>query len=85
LSEISCDDVLTEIEHYLHGELDPVRSTRLAAHLSSCSPCFHRAEFQRKLMGIIRTKCRTTATPEHLLSRIREGLRAEADGRREDS
>jgi len=33
LSEISCEEVLSEIEHYLHGELDQVKSVQLAEHL----------------------------------------------------
>ena len=79
MSEISCDEVLLEIEHYLHGELDPIRSGRLVEHLNACSPCLDRAEFQRKLRDIVRTKCRRTSTPEHLVVRIRDALRAEAE------
>jgi anti-sigma factor (TIGR02949 family) len=82
LSEINCDDVLIEIEHYLHGELDPDRSSRLVDHLNSCSPCLDRAEFQRKLKEIVRIKCRRTVTPDHLVWRIRDALHAEADHRK---
>jgi mycothiol system anti-sigma-R factor len=77
LSEISCDEVLAEVEDYLHGELDPARARVLAAHLSTCSPCWERAEFARKLKGLVRTKCRSQ-TPEHLIVRIRETIRREA-------
>jgi anti-sigma factor (TIGR02949 family) len=76
LSETDCDDVLREIEHFLHGELDPARSDALASHLGSCSPCFHRAEFQRKLKEIIRDKCRSEA-PRSLMERIRGAIREE--------
>jgi anti-sigma factor (TIGR02949 family) len=77
LSEISCDEVLAEIEHYLHGELDPDRASRLASHLSTCTPCWDRAEFTRKLKDIVRMKCRSH-TPEHLVVRIREAIRRES-------
>ena len=57
MSEISCEEVLDQVEHYLHGELDPELSARLAEHLAECSPCWDRAEFQRKLKDIVRAKC----------------------------
>ena len=75
MSEISCEEVLSEIEHYLHGELGPDRSAHLAEHLGGCGDCLGRADFQRKLKEIVRTKCRTE-TPEHLMDRIRQGIRA---------
>jgi anti-sigma factor (TIGR02949 family) len=73
---MDCDDVLHEIEHYLHGELDAERSQHLAEHLAGCSPCFDRAEFQRKLKDIVRTKCRSNA-PEHLVVKVRMAIRSE--------
>ncbi len=76
LSEISCDEVLHEIEHYLHGELSEERSANLAQHIGECAPCFERAEFQRKLKEIVRAKCRCD-TPEHLVVRIRQAIRYE--------
>jgi mycothiol system anti-sigma-R factor len=76
LSEISCEEVLAEVEHYLHGELDADRARLLATHLSTCSPCWERAEFARKLKDIVRTKC-TSHAPEHLTVRIRETIRRE--------
>jgi anti-sigma factor (TIGR02949 family) len=73
---MDCDEVLDEIEHYLHGELDPDRSRHLAEHLAACSPCFDRAEFERKLKDIVRTKCHSNA-PEHLVVKVRMALRSE--------
>lgn len=74
LSGTDCDDVLRDIEHYLHGELEPERHASLEAHLHGCSPCFHRAEFQRKLKEIVRSKCRSEA-PATLVERVRMVLR----------
>jgi mycothiol system anti-sigma-R factor len=76
LSEISCDEVLEEIELYLDGELDQQRSLQLAAHLGSCSPCLRRAEFQRRLKEIVRAKCHTDV-PVYLSARIRATIRGE--------
>jgi anti-sigma factor (TIGR02949 family) len=79
LSEISCDEVLSEIEHYLHGELDRGEASRLADHLGDCPPCFERAEFQRKFKEIVRLKCQSS-TPEHLVLRIRQRIHLESSG-----
>jgi anti-sigma factor (TIGR02949 family) len=84
LSKISCEEVLAEIEHYLHGELDPDQASVLADHLVTCFPCFDRAEFQRSLRDIVRNKCRSEA-PEHLVLKVRMAIRTEriADGTEE--
>jgi anti-sigma factor (TIGR02949 family) len=76
LSKISCEEVLVEIEHFLHGELDPDRSAVLADHLVTCLPCFDRAEFQRRLKEIVRSKCHSEA-PEHLVWRVKVAIRSE--------
>ena len=78
MSEISCDEVLDEIEHYLHGELDPARATTLVDHLEDCPPCLERAEFQRKLKEIVRAKC-WCDTPQSLVLRVQETIRIEVD------
>jgi anti-sigma factor (TIGR02949 family) len=76
LSKISCEEVLVEIEHFLHGELEPSKSSQLAEHLQTCLPCFDRAEFQRKLKEIVRSKCSSEA-PEYLVWRVRLAIRTE--------
>ena len=75
MSEISCEEVLSDIEHYLHGELDPDRSVHLAEHLADCPPCFERAEFRRRLKEIVRAKCRSDA-PDRLVWRVRMAIRS---------
>lgn len=80
MSETSCDEVLSQVEHYLHGELDPASSALLVEHLDACSPCLQRAEFQRRLREIVKAKCRRAHTPEDLASRIRATLRSEGRG-----
>ena len=74
---MDCDEVLSELEHYLHGELDTDRSLHLAEHLAACSPCFDRAEFQRRFRDIVRSKCRSSKAPDHLLLRVRMAIRSQ--------
>jgi anti-sigma factor (TIGR02949 family) len=79
LSEISgyrCEEVLLEIEHFLHGELDADHSRRLAEHLNACSPCWERAEFSRRLKQMVRVKCQM-ATPEHVIRKIQGAIRSD--------
>ena len=77
MSEISCEEALAEVEHYLHGELDSAGAAELAEHLADCRSCFDRAEFARRLKAVIRTKCQSAA-PEYLVVRIRTALREES-------
>lgn len=82
-SVTECDEVLHELDHYLHGELDQERVAHLEEHLGDCGWCFEHAEFQRKLKEIVRVKCRTE-TPEHLVLRVRETIRFERERPRSD-
>ena len=75
MSEISCEEVLHEIEHFVDGELDSARSAHLAEHLGVCGSCLDRADFQRRLKEIVRVKCSgSDATPEHLLAKVRRAI-----------
>jgi anti-sigma factor (TIGR02949 family) len=75
---MECDEVLREVEHYIHGELDRERAAQLADHLSACGPCLDRAEFQRRLRDIVREKCRSIP-PERLVVRVQQAIRVEGD------
>jgi mycothiol system anti-sigma-R factor len=75
LSEIDCEHVLTEIELYLDGELDPSATAELDAHLSTCTPCADRSDFKRRLKGLIASKCGCDVPPE-LMERIRARLKS---------
>ena len=79
MSEITCDEVLEDLELYIDGELDPERASRLAAHLAGCSPCLRRAEFKTRLREIVGRKCRQE-TPQHLVVRIRTVFRSQRFG-----
>ena len=79
MSEISCNEVLAEIEAFVDGELPADRSLHLAEHLVECTPCLDRADFQRKLKEILRRKCRpaSDSCPEHVTLRVRTTIRSE--------
>ena len=81
MSEISCNEVLAEIEAFVDGELPVDRSLHLAEHLVECTPCLDRADFQRKLKEILRRKCRpaseSESCPDHVTLRVRTTIRTE--------
>jgi mycothiol system anti-sigma-R factor len=82
LSEISCEEVLHQIEHFVDGELDASRSAHLAQHLGGCGSCLERADFQRRLKEIVRLKCGSEhAAPEHLLGRVKRSIESEQTNR----
>ena len=78
MSEISCNEVLAEIEAFVDGELPVDRSLHLAEHLVECTPCLDRADFQRKLKEILRKKCAPSEScPDHVTVRVRTTISAE--------
>lgn len=79
MTEITCDEVLEDLELYIDGELDPLRAERLAEHLSGCSPCLRRAEFKSRLRELVRHKCREEA-PRHVVLRMRTVIRSRRMG-----
>ena len=64
-----CDDLLQELEHYLHGELTPDRQVKLQGHLEDCPPCLETADFQVQLRKLVAKRC-TEQVPETLRLRI---------------
>ncbi len=75
MSEISCEEVLRDIELYVDGELDRVRSLELDEHLQGCRSCLGHADFRRRLKSVVRSKWGPQA-PEDLFERITESIRA---------
>lgn len=58
-----CDEVLRDLDLYLDGELPAARARVVERHLSECSPCLSRGEFRRRVVEIVRTKCRSVEEP----------------------
>jgi anti-sigma factor (TIGR02949 family) len=52
-----CDNLLSELDHLLHGELPADRSAALRAHLDDCPPCFESADFQAQLKALVAKRC----------------------------
>ncbi len=73
----NCEELLNELEHLLHGELDAPRQAALHAHLDDCPPCFEQADFQAQLKRLIADRC-TEQPPSALADRISSMLRDDA-------
>jgi anti-sigma factor (TIGR02949 family) len=70
-----CDEVLRDLDLYLDGELPAGRAEIVERHLSTCSPCLARSDFRRRVIEIVRDKCRTSAEPPATLHvRIRRSI-----------
>jgi anti-sigma factor (TIGR02949 family) len=75
VAEYDCDQVLSELEAFLDGELAVGQAREIEVHLSGCGPCFARGEFRRRLREIVRAKCSPAAEPPaDLVVRIRRSL-----------
>jgi anti-sigma factor (TIGR02949 family) len=73
-----CDQVLRDLEAFIDGELPRGRAMVIAEHLATCSPCFGRGEFRRRVQVIIRSKCGGSADlPPDLVERVRQAIRSE--------
>jgi mycothiol system anti-sigma-R factor len=73
MSEISCDDVLTDLERYVDGELDQATSLVLSEHLRGCRPCLEHADFRRRFKSVVRAKWGRQA-PEELIERVARSI-----------
>ena len=80
MSEISCEEILRQIDFYLTVELPPEEVDHIAGHLSECGSCDDRLQLHVRLREIIARKCGEAAPPDTLLTRVRFMLREERGG-----
>jgi anti-sigma factor RsiW len=75
---MDCKDTPELIHPYLDGELDPVPSAELTAHLRQCPDCTRIADELRALSQAIGHAAPRYKAPEALRARIADALAAEA-------
>ena len=68
-----CRQVLRELEVFLDNEDAAELHKAIERHLTGCSPCMDRAEFQRELRILIASKC-TDCAPPGLMDRVQQHL-----------
>ena len=73
-----CDDLLHELAHFLHGELDAERTKHLQSHLEECPPCFETADFQAQLRQLLAKRCQEQV-PADFQARVVAMLRVPVD------
>ncbi|MEX1047377.1 MAG: mycothiol system anti-sigma-R factor [Actinomycetota bacterium] len=74
--KVECEEILSEIEVYLDGELASARCGEIEQHLADCGPCVDRADFRRRLRDLIARRCGPETVPEGILERIKARLDA---------
>jgi anti-sigma factor (TIGR02949 family) len=62
--KLDCEAVLKHLFEHLDCELDPEKSAEVDRHLADCRACFSRAEFERKLLGLVRAAGDAAAPPD---------------------
>lgn len=75
-SSDECQQALSQLYHYLDGQLTVERRTTIAAHIELCSPCLRAFSFETELRQVVATRC-TDEVPETLRLRIAEVIQRE--------
>lgn len=76
-----CNEALSELYHFLDGELTVERRSEIQRHLDECGPCLEAFDFEAELRTVVAERCRERV-PEGLRERIAGLLSSEsgADG-----
>ena len=69
-SSEDCQRALSELYHYLDGQLTVERRTTIKAHIDLCSPCLRAYSFEEELRVVVSERCRDEV-PGDLRDRIR--------------
>jgi anti-sigma factor (TIGR02949 family) len=77
---IDCREAAARLQDYLKRELTPELADEVRDHLVRCRGCFDHAEFEETLVRLMEARARRECCPGALRERIRDLLRAEADG-----
>lgn len=71
-----CGDAQDQIYQYLDAELDEATAASVRRHLDGCDGCFGSFEFERRLMGVIRSHL-SEDMPRSLEEKVKELIRQE--------
>jgi mycothiol system anti-sigma-R factor len=74
-----CDEALSELYHFLDGELTVERRVEIQRHLDECGPCLEAFDFEAELRSVVAERCRERV-PDGLRERIAGLLSCEGGG-----
>jgi len=69
--KLNCDEAIQMLFEFLDNELDQHDHDAVEAHLHDCRACFSRAEFDKRLRGLIKGQD-TASAPTALRDRIKK-------------
>ncbi len=72
---VSCAQVIAEVWTLLDGECTPQAREQLLAHLELCPGCFEHVGLEKRIKGLLATKCQSEKAPEGLKERLRLEIR----------
>ncbi len=82
--ETSCAAIRKLAYEFLDEELPGPESTRVAEHLSVCSPCAGHYAFERAFLAAIQRGCSIEEAPPELRARLRAALDEQKKTRHEE-
>ncbi len=71
---MSCAETVKHIHEFLDKELDVTRRLVVSNHITACSDCRQRYEFEMGLRALIKAHCVNTVAPAYLHDRIIKSL-----------
>ncbi len=72
---VSCAQVIAEVWTLLDGECTPQARQQLLEHLELCPGCFEHFGLEKRIKGLLATKCQGEKAPEGLKERLRLEIR----------
>ena len=72
---LGCAQVIAEVWTLLDGECTPQAREQLLAHLELCPGCFEHFGLEKRIKGLLATKCQSEKAPEGLRERLRLEIR----------
>lgn len=69
-SQIECEEAIRKLLDYLDGEIGEPDRHQVARHLETCRACYSRAEFERRLRGLV-AEAGEVPAPASLRRRVR--------------
>lgn len=80
MKAIDCTSAMRQLFDYLDGELTDARMKAVAAHVQECRSCYPHYDFEKLLLGTLRTLKEERAAPAELRRRVLDALRSESLG-----
>jgi anti-sigma factor (TIGR02949 family) len=64
--DVDCQEVVRQVQEYLHHELDEVHLALIQRHIVACGPCLQEYDLEEALRSLIARSCACLPAPPEL-------------------